>query len=260
MNLKNVNVVAINNVATVAINRPLKLNALNRLTIAELHQAFNALELDGEISVIILTGTGEKAFVSGGDIEEFSHFSVQEGTQLAAQGQEVLFNFIENLKKPVIAAINGFALGGGMELAMACHFRIACNSAKLGMPETSFGIIPGYGGTQRLPQLIGKGRAMEMIMTAEMISADEAFRIGLVNHVVPQSELLEFCNQIAKRIQKNSPIAIGRAIEAVNACFSYGVNGFDAEIKHFGQCFANADFKERTSAFLSKRQTTFKGR
>ena len=181
-----------NGIGQITINRPLKLNALNIATIQELHNALESLDQNQEVRAIILTGEGEKAFVAGADISEFTNFSIEEGAQLATQGQELLFDFVENLKTPTIAAINGFALGGGLELAMACHFRIASDNAKMGLPEVSLGVIPGYGGTQRLPQLIGKGRAMEMIMTAGMITAEEAFRAGLVNHVVPQAELLDF--------------------------------------------------------------------
>jgi len=259
MNYKNILTTVENNSATITINRPSKLNALNVATIQELHHAFNTLELNLEIRVIIVTGSGEKSFVAGADIAEFADFSVAEGAQLAEQGQELLFNFVANLKTPVLAAINGFALGGGLELAMACHFRVASDNAKLGLPEISLGLIPGYGGTQRLPQLIGKGRAMEMIMTAEMITANEAFRIGLVNHVVPQAELLDFCAGIAQKIIKNSPSAISQAIKSVNANFKDGVNGFETEIKAFGNCFGTADFKEGTTAFLEKRKAKFSG-
>jgi len=248
-----------NNVATVTINRPTKLNALNKATILELHNAFETLEKQSTTRVIILTGSGEKAFVAGADIAEFAEFSVLEGTQLAAQGQELLFNFIENLKTPVIAAINGFALGGGLELAMACHIRLASDNAKMGLPEVSLGLIPGYGGTQRLPQLVGKGKAMEMVMTAGMISAEEAKQYGLVNHVVPQLELLDFANTIAQKIIKNSPIAIGQAIVAINDSFREGVDGFKTEINSFGFCFGTQDFKEGTNAFLEKRKAEFKG-
>lgn len=258
MNYENILVSSTNGVATITINRPTKLNALNIATIQELHNAFEELEKNNQIRVIILTGNGEKAFVAGADISEFAAFSAEQGTQLAANGQELLFDYIENLKTPVIAAINGFALGGGLELAMACHFRIASNNAKMGLPETSLGLIPGYGGTQRLPQLIGKGRAMEMIMTAGMVTAEDAYRTGLVNHIVPQTDLLDFCNGIAQRIMKNSPSAISQAINAVNANFISGVNGFDIEIKNFGDCFATEDFKEGTTAFLEKRKAEFK--
>ncbi|MEZ7498488.1 enoyl-CoA hydratase-related protein [Flavobacterium sp. Arc3] len=259
MSYTNILVAKENSIATITINRPTKLNALNTVTIQELHQAFQELEKNYETRVVILTGSGEKAFVAGADIAEFADFSVEEGVQLAAQGQDILFNFVENLKIPVIAAVNGFALGGGLELAMACHFRIASDNAKMGLPEVSLGVIPGYGGTQRLPQLIGKGRAMEMIMTAGMITADEAYRNGLVNHVVPQAELLEFCNGVAQKIMRNSPLAISKAIKAINANYKDGENGFETEIKSFGKCFGTEDFKEGTTAFLEKRKAVFTG-
>jgi enoyl-CoA hydratase len=260
MNYENILIEIENNIATVIVNRLTKLNALNKETIDDLHKAFKNLGKNKEIKVIVLTGSGEKAFVAGADIAEFSNFSIEKGTELAAKGQEKLFDFIENLKTPVIAAVNGFALGGGLELAMACHFRVASENAKMGLPEVSLGLIPGYGGTQRLPQLVGKGRAMEMIMTAGMIPADEAYRAGLVNHVVPQAELLDFCYGIAQRIMKNSPAAIGKAIKAVNANFKEGKNGYETEIKAFGKCFGTSDFKEGTSAFLEKRKPSFTGK
>jgi enoyl-CoA hydratase len=260
MNYENLLITIENNIATVVINRPTKLNALNIATINDLHKAIKILGKNKEVQVIILTGSGEKAFVAGADISEFAHFTIAEGQQLATQGQELLFSFIENLKTPVIAAVNGFALGGGLELAMACHFRVASDNAKMGLPEVSLGVIPGYGGTQRLPQLIGKGRAMEMIMTAGMITADEAKQYGLVNHVVPQTELIDFCTGIAQKIMKNSPFAIGRAIKAINANFEEGKNGYETEIKNFGKCFGTDDFKEGTTAFLEKRKAVFKGK
>jgi enoyl-CoA hydratase len=260
MNFENVLVAIENGIGQITINRPSKLNALNVATIQELHNAFESLENNEEVKVIILTGEGEKAFVAGADISEFASFTVQEGAQLAAQGQELLFDFVENLKKPVIAAVNGFALGGGLELAMSCHFRIASDNAKMGLPEVSLGVIPGYGGTQRLPQLVGKGRAMEMIMTAGMVSAEEAHRFGLVNHVVPQAELLDFTKGIAAKIMRNSPFAIGRAIKAINANFKDGINGYETEIRNFGKCFGTEDFKEGTTAFLEKRTASFSGK
>jgi enoyl-CoA hydratase len=260
MALKNIILEHEKGIATIFINRPEKLNALNSTTIQELHETLKTLDQNPNVRVIIITGSGEKAFVAGADIAEFAHFTSVEGSQLAAQGQKLLFDFIENLSKPVIAAVNGFALGGGLELAMACHFRIASENAKMGLPETSLGVIPGYGGTQRLPQLIGKGRAMEMIMTAGMITADDAFRAGLVNHVVPQADLFATYMTLANRIMKNSPVAISKAIEAVNANFISGVNGFDVEIKAFGECFATEDFKEGTTAFLEKRKAEFGGK
>lgn len=260
MNYENILIATENNIATITINRPTKLNALNKVTISDLHKAFKTLAKNNEIRAIILTGSGEKAFVAGADIAEFANFSIEEGMQLAAEGQANLFDFVENLKTPVIAAINGFALGGGLELAMACHFRVAADNAKMGLPEVSLGVIPGYGGTQRLPQLIGKGRAMEMIMTAGMVNAEDAYRTGLVNHVVPQAELLAFCTGIAQKIIKNSPYAIGKAIKAVNANFKEGKNGYETEIKAFGKCFGTEDFKEGTTAFLEKRKAEFKGK
>lgn len=247
-------------IATIFINRPEKLNALNKATIQELHETLKLVDENPDVRVVVITGSGEKAFVAGADIAEFAHFSAEEGTLLAAKGHQILFDFIENMKTPVIAAINGFALGGGLELAMACHFRIASENAKMGLPETSLGVIPGYGGTQRLPQIIGKGRAMEMIMTAGMIDADTAKTYGLVNHVVPQEDLYSAYMTIATRIMKNSPVAISKAIEAINANFTSGVNGYEVEIKNFGDCFASEDFKEGTSAFLEKRKAEFKGK
>ena len=259
MNFENILIASENGIGYITINRPSKLNALNVATIKELHDGLGSLNNNPEIKVIIITGEGEKAFVAGADISEFAHFTVDQGAQLAQQGQELLFNFIENLNTPVIAAVNGFALGGGLELAMACHIRIASDNAKMGLPEVSLGVIPGYGGTQRLPQLVGKGRAMEMIMTAGMVTAEEAYRTGLVNHVVPQAELLDFTKSLAQRIMKNSPVAIGKAIESVNANFADGVDGFDSEIKNFGKCFGTGDFIEGTTAFLEKRKADFKG-
>lgn len=248
------------NLALVTINRPTKLNALNKATIEELHTAFTDLNNDSNTKVIILTGSGEKAFVAGADISEFAHFSVSEGEQLAAKGQELLFDFVQNLQTPVIAAVNGFALGGGLELAMSCHFRIASNNAKMGLPEVTLGVIPGYGGTQRLAQLIGKGRAMELIMTANMIDAETAKNYGLVNHVVPQEELLDLAKSIGTKISNNSSVAIGKAIESINANYEDGVNGFATEIKNFGFCFGTEDFKEGTTAFLEKRKAVFTGK
>jgi enoyl-CoA hydratase len=248
-----------NALAKIIINRPKKLNALNKQTITELSHAFKVLEEDSVIKVIILTGSGEKAFVAGADISEFAHFSVNEGGSLARKGQEMLFDFVENLSTPVIAAINGFALGGGLELAMSCHFRIASNNAKMGLPEVSLGVIPGYGGTQRLPQLVGKGKAMELIMTAAMISADEAKNCGLVNHTTTLDELLPLAEKLASKIMRNSSVAISGAIKAVNANFKDGINGFDTEISEFGACFGTADFKEGTTAFLEKRKPSFSG-
>jgi enoyl-CoA hydratase len=247
-------------IAVITINRPTKLNALNKETIQELHEAFSALNIEQAVKAIIITGSGEKAFVAGADISEFANFSVLEGQELAAQGQALLFDFVQNLSTPVIAAVNGFALGGGLELAMACHFRVASTNAKMGLPEVTLGVIPGYGGTQRLTQLVGKGRAMELIMTAGMIDAETAKSYGLVNHVVAQEELLEFAKGIASKIANNSTVAIAKAIQAINANFEDGTNGYAIEIKNFGACFGTEDFKEGTTAFLEKRKAVFPGK
>ena len=246
-------------ITTITINRPSKLNALNRETIEELHSAFKSADEDKNTKVIIITGSGEKAFVAGADISEFANYSVAEGGQLAAKGQELLFDFVANLSTPVIAAVNGFALGGGLELAMAAHFRVASDNAKMGLPEVSLGVIPGYGGTQRLPQLVGKGRAMEMIMTAGMIDANQALQYGLVNHVVTLEELIPFTEKLAGKVMKNSSVAISGAIKAVNAAYDVDVNGFTVEIEEFGNCFGTGDFKEGTTAFLEKRKPDFPG-
>ncbi|MDN3595828.1 enoyl-CoA hydratase/isomerase family protein [Zunongwangia endophytica] len=244
----------------ITIDRPSKLNALNKDTIQELHEAFVEAEEDEDIKIIILTGSGEKAFVAGADISEFADFSPEEGKKLAAEGQAKLFDLVANFPKPVIAAINGFALGGGLELAMAAHFRTASENAKMGLPEVSLGVIPGYGGTQRLSQIVGKGRAMEMIMTAGMIDANQALRYNLVNHVTPQGELIEFTEKLASKIMNNSMVAIEGAIKAINASCEKGVNGFEIEINEFGNAFGTEDFKEGTSAFLNKRKADFPGK
>lgn len=249
-----------NGITTIIINRPKKLNALNKETIEELHDAFDEADDDKNTKVIIVTGSGEKAFVAGADISEFADFDVKKGVQLAANGQDILFHFVENLSTPVIAAVNGFALGGGLELAMACHFRVASDNAKMGLPEVSLGVIPGYGGTQRLPQLVGKGRAMEMIMTAGMIDANQALNYGLVNHVTTQEDLLPLCEKIATKISRNSSVAISAAIKAINANFEDGVDGFDVEVTEFGNCFGTEDFTEGTTAFLEKRKADFPNR
>jgi len=207
---------------------------------------------------MIVTGSGEKAFVAGADIKEFVDFSVEEGNKLSAQGHEILFGMIENLSTPVIAAINGFALGGGLELDMSSHIRIASDNAKMGLPEVSLGVIPGYGGTQRLAQLVGRGRAFEMVCTAGMISAEDAKNCGLVNHVVTQEELLPLAEKIAGKIAKNSPNAIGAAIRAINANYQDGVNGYEVEVEQFGNCFGTPEFVEGTKAFLERRAAEFR--
>lgn len=244
-------------IALLTINRPKQLNALNKETIAELHQALEALQSNDEVRVLIITGSGEKSFVAGADIKEFADFSVTEGTELAAQGQATLFDYIENFSKPVIAAVNGFALGGGLELAMSAHIRIASSNAKLGLPEVTLGLIPGYGGTQRLAQLVGKGRAFEMVLSAQMIDAQRAYDTGLVNHTVEQEELLTSARKLASKIAFNSPMAINSAIKSLNAGYKDGMNGFQVEIEEFGKCFGTKDFTEGTTAFLNKRKPQF---
>ena len=243
----------------ITINRPDKLNALNKETIEELGSAFSAAESNSDIRAIVITGSGEKAFVAGADISEFYQFSVDKGKELSAKGHEILFDLVENLTTPVIAAVNGFALGGGLELAMSAHVRIASTNARMGLPETSLGLIPGYGGTQRLPQLIGKGRAFEMLFSAKMIDAETALNYGLVNHVVAQEVLLETAQKMASSFMKNSIVAMGLAIEAVNAGMLEGAIGYDVEVQAFGDCFETEDFKEGTTAFLEKRKPTFPG-
>ena len=257
MAYQNIIVETENRIGIIEINRPKKLNALNQDTIAELHQAFDRLDKDPETRVIIITGSGEKAFVAGADISEFADFGTDQGRELSSEGQNKLFDFIENLSTPVIAAINGFALGGGLELAMACHIRVASNNARMGLPEVSLGLIPGYGGTQRLPQLVGKGKAFEMIMTAGMIGSEEALKLGLVNHLTEPDDLIEFSYQLAEKILANSSQAIRAAIGAVNAGFKEGTDGFEKEIELFGKCFGTEDFEEGTSAFLEKRKPNF---
>ena len=260
MEYKNLIIEAADNIAVLTINRPDQLNALNSATIAELSDAFKTLESDETIKVIIVTGSGEKAFVAGADIKEFYQFNIEEGKELSAKGHEILFDLVQNSVTPIIAAVNGFALGGGLELAMSCHFRLASDNAKLGLPEVTLGVIPGYGGTQRLAQLVGKGRAMEMIMTAKMIPAEEALNYGLVNHVTPQPELLDACKKIALKIVNNSSVAIAGAIRAINAGYTDGINGYETEIKEFGKCFGTEDFKEGTTAFIEKRKAVFPGK
>ncbi len=248
------------NILYVTINRPLKLNALNRQTLKELAHLVTYVNTSPEVLGVLLTGAGEKAFVAGADISEFADFDIQQGEQLARDGQTAVFDAIENSSKPFVAAINGFALGGGLELAMACHLRIAAEGAKLGLPEVTLGLIPGYGGTQRLTKLVGKGRAFEMIATADMITADKAAQIGLVNEVVPATELLGTAERLLGKIKQRAPLAIANAITAVNAAVNVEENGYNVEIKAFANCFGTADFKEGVSAFLEKRKPLFTGK
>lgn len=245
-------------ILTITINRPAQLNALNKETIQELNTALNAANNDNSTGVVILTGSGEKSFVAGADIKEFADFSIAQGGELAMKGQEILFDYIENMSKPVIAAVNGFALGGGLELAMASHIRVASFNARMGLPEVSLGVIPGYGGTQRLAQLVGKGKANELVFTAGMMKAEDALQWGLVNYVVEPNELMDKAVEIATKIIANSGTAISSAIKAINANYKDGVNGFETEIEQFGLCFGTADFKEGTTAFLEKRKPNFR--
>lgn len=245
-------------ICKITINRQDKLNALNKTTIEELSAAFKEAEDSDKVGVIILTGSGEKSFVAGADIKEFADFSIEQGKELSAKGHETLFNLIENLNTPVIAAVNGFALGGGLELAMSSHIRIASSNARLGLPEVSLGVIPGYGGTQRLAQLVGRGKAFEMIFTAGMMDAESALKWGLVNEVVDQADLIPTCEKLASKILNNSPNAISAAIKCVNANYQDGVNGYEVEIAEFGRCFGTEEFKEGTQAFLEKRKPNFR--
>ena len=245
-----------NKILTITINRESKLNALNKETLHELHLAFSDGFKDPAVGGIILTGAGSKAFAAGADIQELSELDQVGGLNLATEGQSKVFNLIEQGQKPVIAAINGFALGGGLELALACHLRIASENAKLGLPEVSLGLIPGYGGTQRLPRLIGKAKAFELILTGDMIEAEIAYKLGLVNHVVPEDFLLNTAIVLLQKILTRSPLAVAAAIRAVNS--GYNDAGYESEIQEFANCFGAEDFKEGVSAFLQKRNPVFK--
>ncbi len=243
-------------ILTITVNRPDKLNALNAQTIQEIGDAVKRGEDNKEIAGIIITGSGTKAFIAGADISEFSKYSVEEGKALSAAGHKV-FKSIELCKKPVIAAVNGFALGGGCELAMSCHLRVASDNAKFGQPEVKLGLIPGYAGTQRLVQLIGKGKALELLMTADMIGAEEAHRLGLVNYVTTPDQLFVKVNELLSKIKANGPNAVGSIIRCVDAYFADGVDGSQFEIDEFAKCFKTDDFNEGVAAFLEKRKADF---
>lgn len=251
----NIDIIIDDKTAIITIHRPESLNALNRQTLREISEAISDIEKNDSVRVIIITGSGEKSFVAGADIKEFADYDTREATEMSRMGQATVFDKIENLNKPVIAAINGFALGGGLELALACHIRYASENAKLGFPEVTLGLIPGYGGTQRLPKLIGKGMANEMIFSAKMISAQKAKETGLVNEVFPVAELMEKTKELAAAIAKNSPAAVAEAVAAVNA--SETEQGFEKEINAFGKLFESKDKKEGVAAFLAKRKPDF---
>jgi enoyl-CoA hydratase len=254
-----------NGIYSITINRPDKLNALNKQVFTDLNTAIDEVYSNAGIKAVIITGAGSKAFVAGADITEFAGLDKEEAMALAKRGQDIFFK-IENSKKPIIAAVNGFALGGGCELAMACHFRLCSENAKFGQPEVNLGLIPGYGGTQRLTQLVGKGKSMELQMTAHLIDAAEALQLGLVNHVTTAESLLEKTKDILNIIMSKAPIAISKIIECVNiavvsdSSFTNGKTGYDKEVQSFGECFVTEDMKEGTAAFLEKRKANFKGK
>ena len=248
-----------NNVLTITINRPDKLNALNTEVFDDLNNILEEIENNNKIRSAIITGAGPKAFVAGADISEFSDYNKEQAMAMAKRGQDIFFK-IERCNKPIIAAVNGFALGGGCELSMACHFRIASENAKFGQPEVNLGLIPGYGGTQRLVQLTGKGRALELLMSGNMIDANTALQYGLVNYVVKQEELLTKARAILETINSKAPLAVAACIKTANAVYDETINGFELEVKEFGNCFATEDMKEGTTAFLEKRKASFKGK
>lgn len=241
---------------TITIHRPDKLNALNKTVMQEIDAAMDEVYSNAAIKAVLFTGSGEKSFVAGADISEFLNLSREEGILLAQRGHDI-FNKIEQCSKPVVAAVNGFALGGGCELAMSCHFRLASANARFGQPEVNLGLIPGYGGTQRLVQLIGKGKAMELLMSAAMIDAQEALRLGLVNYVTTAEELLPQTKQLLQTILSKGPHAIAKVIQSVNAYYQEGEDGFAAEVKYFGACFGTHEMKEGVTAFLEKRKPSF---
>lgn len=248
-----------NGIFTIVINRPDKLNALNKEVFADLNTALDEVYSNPAIRSVIITGAGSKAFVAGADITEFNGLSLEAAKALAKAGQDTFFR-IEHSPKPIVACVNGFALGGGCELAMSCHFRIASENAKFGQPEVNLGLIPGYGGTQRLVQLIGKGRALELLMSGGMIDATTALQYGLVNYTVPQEELLAKAKSILEVINTKAPIAVGKCIESANAVFDETKNGYAVEVDSFGDCFGTEDMKEGTAAFLEKRKAVFTGK
>lgn len=260
MTYQNLHIEIDNDIAVITISREKALNALNAQTMLELRHFFetDGLAMDG-LKGVILTGAGEKAFVAGADITEFQGLDAAQGSAFAQRGQEIFF-LIERFPKPVVAAVNGFALGGGCELAMACHLRVAGERARFGQPEVNLGIIPGYGGTQRLVQYIGKGKALELMMTADMIDAPEALRLGLVNYIMPPGEEVTKSKELIEKIAGKAPLAIAKVIESVNAFFENGTDGFTKEIDAFGACCETEDFREGATAFVEKRKANFKGK
>jgi enoyl-CoA hydratase len=256
---KNLKLDVKNNILYITINRPDKLNALNFQTLDEIGEAMHEAYDNHEVKGIIITGEGEKAFVAGADISEFTQLNEINSRKISEKGQDT-FNLIEKCPKPVLAAVNGFALGGGCELALACHMRVASDNAKMGLPEVTLGILPGYGGTQRLTLLVGKGKSFEMIMTGDMINAEHALHIGLVNYVVPQAELMAKCEGILAKIIQRAPIAVAQIVECVNAVYNETKDGYEVEANSFAICTKTEDFKEGTAAFLAKRKPEFKGK
>ncbi len=254
-----------NGTAIITVNRPEKLNALNKNVFTDLDDAVSEVLNNDEIKSAIITGAGPKAFVAGADISEFGGLSLAEAMALSKRGQDIFLK-IENSNKPIVAAVNGFALGGGCELAMACHFRLCSDNAKFGQPEVNLGLIPGYGGTQRLTQLVGKGKSMELQMTGSLIDAAEAFRLGLVNYVTNSKNLILKTKEIVQLIQTKAPFAVGKIIECINiavennSTYTNGKSGYDKEVESFGECFGTEDMKEGTTAFLEKRRAIFTGK
>jgi len=246
-----------NSILTITINRPEKLNALNKTVISELESIIQDCYSNNEVHGLIITGSGNKAFIAGADISEFKELSKEEGIELAQKGQK-LFKLIEELPKPVIAAVNGFALGGGCELAMCCHIRLASTNAKFGQPEVNLGIIPGYGGTQRLTQLVGKGKSLELILSGNIIDANEALKIGLVNHVFEPDILVQQSENLLQTILAKSPQAISKSIQAVNAFYRKEIDGFEKEVELFGECFGTSEMHEGVTAFIEKRKPDFR--
>lgn len=257
MTYTNIKVEKESKVCTITIDRASKMNALNIATLQEIKLAVLDAERDADIAGIILRGDGEKAFAAGADISEFANFNIEEATKMSEDGHEVM-NTLENCSKPTIAAVFGFALGGGCELSMACHMRVAAENAKFGQPEATLGVPPGYGGTQRLIQLVGKSKGLELLLTTDVLKADAALKHGLVSAVLPKEEVIEYCKGLISKIGKMSPTAVSMIINCVNDYYQTNIDGMQTEIKSFGEAFGMPDFKEGTDAFLNKRKAEFK--